>query len=51
VQHIEINDQFQRALDVMEKTDRSIFIMGHAGTGKSTLIEYYRAILTWYDGW
>ena len=44
MQHIEINDQFQRALDVMEKTDRSIFITGRAGTGKSTLLEYFRGI-------
>lgn len=44
MQAIEINGQFQRALDVMEKTDRSVFITGRAGTGKSTLLEYYRGI-------
>jgi ATP-dependent DNA helicase PIF1 len=44
LQHIEINEQFQRALDVMEKTDRSVFVTGRAGTGKSTLLEYYRGI-------
>jgi len=41
---IEINEQFQRALDVMEKTDRHVFITGKAGTGKSTLLEYFRSI-------
>ena len=44
MQNIEINGQFQRALDIMEKTDRSVFITGRAGTGKSTLLEYYRSI-------
>ena len=40
----EINEQFQRALDVMEKTDGHVFITGKAGTGKSTLLEYFRTI-------
>jgi len=44
VQNIEINDQFRRALDVMERTGRSVFITGRAGTGKSTLLEYFRVI-------
>ena len=44
MRNIEINEQFQRALDVMEKTDRSVFITGRAGTGKSTLLEYFRSI-------
>jgi ATP-dependent DNA helicase PIF1 len=39
---IEINDQFRRALEIMENTDRNIFITGRAGTGKSTLLEYFR---------
>jgi ATP-dependent DNA helicase PIF1 len=39
---IEINEQFQRALDLMEKTNRQVFITGKAGTGKSTLLEYFR---------
>ena len=38
---IEINPEFRRALDVMEQTDRSIFITGRAGTGKSTLLSYF----------
>jgi ATP-dependent DNA helicase PIF1 len=39
---IEINEQFQHALDIMEGSDRSIFITGRAGTGKSTLLNYFR---------
>ncbi len=41
---IEINEQFQRALDLMENTNRHIFITGRAGTGKSTLLSYFRSI-------
>jgi len=39
---VEINAQFRRALDLMEGTDRHVFITGKAGTGKSTLLEYFR---------
>jgi len=39
---IELNDQFRQALDMMEDTSRSIFITGRAGTGKSTLLNYFR---------
>jgi ATP-dependent DNA helicase PIF1 len=39
---IEINEQFQHALDMMECTSKHIFITGRAGTGKSTLLEYFR---------
>jgi hypothetical protein len=39
---IEINEQFRRALDILEKSDRSVFITGRAGTGKSTLLDYFR---------
>ncbi len=39
---IEINEQFKRALDIMENTSKSIFITGRAGTGKSTLLDYFR---------
>lgn len=38
---IEINDCFRRALDVMERTKRSVFITGKAGTGKSTLLAHF----------
>jgi len=40
---IEFNDQFQKALDLMEKTSRNVFVTGRAGTGKSTLLNYFRA--------
>jgi ATP-dependent DNA helicase PIF1 len=40
---IEINPGFRRALDIMEKTDRHVFITGKAGTGKSTLLELFRS--------
>ena len=39
---IEINEQFRTALDLMEGTDRHVFITGKAGTGKSTLLEHFR---------
>ena len=39
---IELNDQFRRALEIMENTGQNIFITGRAGTGKSTLLEYFR---------
>lgn len=39
---IEINPEFERALRVMEETNKHVFITGKAGTGKSTLLEYFR---------
>ncbi len=39
---IEINEEFRRAIDVLENSERSIFITGRAGTGKSTLLNYFR---------
>jgi ATP-dependent DNA helicase PIF1 len=39
---IDINEQFRHALDSLENSDRSIFITGRAGTGKSTLLNYFR---------
>ena len=39
---IEINPEFDRALDIMENTNRHVFITGKAGTGKSTLLDYFR---------
>ncbi|MBI4767508.1 MAG: AAA family ATPase [Deltaproteobacteria bacterium] len=41
---IDINEQFQQALDLMENTDHHVFITGKAGTGKSTLLNYFRKI-------
>jgi ATP-dependent DNA helicase PIF1 len=39
---IEMNDQFKHALDIIEHTRRNIFITGRAGTGKSTLLDYFQ---------
>lgn len=41
-QAIEINEEFRKALDVMENTDKNVFLTGKAGTGKSTLLDYFR---------
>ena len=40
---IDINADFQRALDLMENSSRHVFITGRAGTGKSTLLDYFRS--------
>jgi hypothetical protein len=39
---IDFNPEFQSALALMEETDKNIFITGRAGTGKSTLLNYFR---------
>ena len=39
---IELNDKFLQALEAIEKSDRNVFITGKAGTGKSTLLSYFR---------
>jgi len=39
---VEINEQFGYALEIMEHTRKNVFITGRAGTGKSTLLEYFR---------
>ncbi|MEK7644534.1 MAG: AAA family ATPase [Patescibacteria group bacterium] len=41
-QEIEINAEFKNALDLMENTRSHFFITGRAGTGKSTLLQYFR---------
>ena len=41
-QPIEINQEFRRALDIMEGSNQHVFITGKAGTGKSTLLDYFR---------
>ncbi|HRY36284.1 MAG TPA: DEAD/DEAH box helicase [Candidatus Magasanikbacteria bacterium] len=41
--NIEINDEFAEALDILENRRDHIFLTGKAGTGKSTLLEYWRA--------
>lgn len=41
-QKIDLNPQFQHALDLLEHTSKNLFITGRAGTGKSTLLTYFR---------
>jgi hypothetical protein len=38
---IDFNPSFVRALEMMERSDRSLFITGKAGTGKSTLLAHF----------
>lgn len=42
--NIELNEQFKKALEVIEGTGNNAFITGKAGTGKSTLLDYFRSI-------
>lgn len=42
VSNIEINEDFKKALFLIEETSKNIFITGRAGTGKSTLLNYFR---------
>lgn len=39
---IELNDEINEALHFMENTKENVFITGRAGTGKSTLLQYFR---------
>ncbi len=39
---LELNGDFQYALDLIERTDQNLFITGRAGTGKSTLLQLFR---------
>ncbi len=39
---MEMNEQVKTALEMMEYTSNNLFITGRAGTGKSTLLEYFR---------
>ncbi len=41
---IEIEGVFKTALELMEYTTKNLFITGKAGTGKSTLLNYFRTI-------
>lgn len=39
---IDLNPQFVHALELMETSPDSLFITGRAGTGKSTLLQYFK---------
>ncbi|MBU6343073.1 MAG: AAA family ATPase, partial [Bacteroidetes bacterium] len=41
---LQLNDDFKYALDLLDKTGRSVFITGRAGTGKSTLLQLFRGL-------
>ncbi len=43
---IEINAQFEKALHLINEGSKHVFITGKAGTGKSTLLEYFRRTST-----
>jgi ATP-dependent exoDNAse (exonuclease V) alpha subunit len=40
--NLELNDEFLGAFNLLENTNESIFITGKAGTGKSTLLKYFK---------
>ncbi|MBI4335467.1 MAG: AAA family ATPase [Candidatus Omnitrophica bacterium] len=40
---LDINDEFKSAFGLMERTKECLFITGKAGTGKSTLLKYFKA--------
>ncbi|MBU4376612.1 MAG: AAA family ATPase [Candidatus Omnitrophica bacterium] len=40
---LDMNDEFKSAFDLMENTKECLFITGKAGTGKSTLLKYFKA--------
>ena len=39
---IDLNPEFKLALDLLENSSKNVFVTGRAGTGKSTLLEYFR---------
>ena len=40
---LDVNDEFKSAFNVMENTRECLFINGKAGTGKSTLLKFFKA--------
>ncbi len=38
---LDLNPQFKHAISLMEETNQNLFITGKAGTGKSTLLDYF----------
>jgi len=40
--NIDFNPQFVEAINLMELSNKNIFITGKAGTGKSTLLNHFR---------
>ncbi len=42
MKQLDFSAEFLSAVDLLENTDRHVFVTGQAGTGKSTLLEYVR---------
>jgi ATP-dependent exoDNAse (exonuclease V) alpha subunit len=42
IDNLEMNDEFLDAFEAMENTRKHVFITGKAGTGKSTLLKYFK---------
>jgi len=42
LQKIDFNPEFQKAITIIKNIDKNVFITGRAGTGKSTLLTYFR---------
>ncbi len=42
-QNLDLNEQFIRAYEMTENSRQNLFITGKAGTGKSTLLQYFRS--------
>lgn len=40
--NLDMNPQFVYAIHLMDKTNKNVFVTGKAGTGKSTLLQYFR---------
>jgi len=40
--NFEFNAEFSKAFDLMENSKKNLFVTGKAGTGKSTLLQYFR---------
>ncbi|RJQ55427.1 MAG: WYL domain-containing protein [Actinobacteria bacterium] len=41
---LDLNVEFREALQIMEETSENLLVTGRAGTGKSTLLDYFRSI-------
>src|SRR3990167_2999043 len=39
---LDLNEKFVQAFELMENSLQSVFLTGKAGTGKSTLLQYFR---------
>lgn len=46
--NFEVSDEIRNVLDTLENTNQNIFLTGKAGTGKSTLLTYFRATTNKY---